>query len=267
VVTGASDGIGKGYARELAHRGFNVVLHGRNPAKLDGVKKELSEEFANVNFRTIIVDASKGGSDRNNQIEAIVDSLKDLHVTILINNVGSSTRSTGPTYSTFDKDVPNDIDSLINVNARFPAQFTSAILPLLMAHHGPSLIINMGSMAEAGSPWLSIYSASKAFGMSWSRSLAREMHAEGRDVEILGIMTGAVTSTSHSKSPASLLRPDSRTYAAASLDRVGCGEYVVPGYWGHALLKAITDSLPDFMFSHFMTTAVKGQMGKEFKQQ
>ncbi|KAK9249033.1 hypothetical protein V1506DRAFT_526774 [Lipomyces tetrasporus] len=80
-------------------------------------------------------------------------------------------------------------------------------------------------------------------------------------------MTGEVTSTSRSKSPASLFRPDSRTYAAASLDRVGCGEYVVPGYWSHALLKAINDSLPDFMFSHFMTTAVRRQMGKDFRQQ
>ncbi|KAK9249032.1 hypothetical protein V1506DRAFT_138038 [Lipomyces tetrasporus] len=67
VITGASDGMGKGYAREPAHRGFNVVLHGRNLTNLDSVKKELSEEFANVNFRTIVVDASKSGSDSNNR--------------------------------------------------------------------------------------------------------------------------------------------------------------------------------------------------------
>ena len=267
VVTGASDGIGKGYAWELANRGFNVVLHGRNPAKLDDTVKELREQFANVDFRTVILNASQSGSDLNKNIENIVDSVRDLHITILINNLGSSTRPTGSTYSTFDKDIPDDIDGIINVNARFPAQFTSAILPLLMAHGSPSLIINMGSMAESGSPWLSAYSASKAFDISWSRGLAREMHAEGRDVEVLGIMTAEVTDTSRSRSPATLLKPDSKTFARACLDRVGCGELVVPGYWVHALLKGITDSLPEFLYSHFVTNAVKRQMEATSKKQ
>lgn len=268
MVTGASDGIGRGFARELARRGFNVVLHGRNLAKLESVKNELSKEFGNISFRTIIVDASKSGPDMYKEIEAAVDSLKGLHVTVLINNVGGGRRlSTGGSYSTFDKDKPEDIDGLINVNARFPAQFTSAMLPLLMAHHGPSLIVIMGSMAEAGSPWLSVYSGAKAFDMSWSRSLAREMHGEGRDIEVMGILTAQVTDTTHNTVSRSVFIPDSRTYAAASLDRVGCGEYVVPGYWGHALLNAISDSLPGSLFSQILIKSVQELIEKESKQQ
>lgn len=42
LVTGASDGIGLGFAHELAHRGFNVILHARNATKLEGVNSQLS---------------------------------------------------------------------------------------------------------------------------------------------------------------------------------------------------------------------------------
>ena len=50
LVTGASDGIGFGIAQELATNGLNVILHGRNPEKLERTKIQLEGEFRNVNF-------------------------------------------------------------------------------------------------------------------------------------------------------------------------------------------------------------------------
>ena len=47
-MTGATDGIGKAYAFELARRGFNIVLVSRTQSKLNDVKKELNEKFARV---------------------------------------------------------------------------------------------------------------------------------------------------------------------------------------------------------------------------
>ena len=58
LVTGASDGIGLGFAQELAQLGFNVVLHGRNPTKLEKVKGRLQQKYPNVSFRFAVVDAS-----------------------------------------------------------------------------------------------------------------------------------------------------------------------------------------------------------------
>lgn len=54
LVTGASDGIGLAFVKELAHKGFNVVLHGRNPDKLEKLKKKLSDEFPDAQFRTLV---------------------------------------------------------------------------------------------------------------------------------------------------------------------------------------------------------------------
>ena len=48
VITGATDGIGRAYAFELARRGFNILLVSRTQSKLDETKKEISDASKNV---------------------------------------------------------------------------------------------------------------------------------------------------------------------------------------------------------------------------
>lgn len=55
VVTGATDGIGKAYATELARRGFNILLVSRTQNKLDETKNEISTSFKNVFPRQVII--------------------------------------------------------------------------------------------------------------------------------------------------------------------------------------------------------------------
>jgi 17beta-estradiol 17-dehydrogenase / very-long-chain 3-oxoacyl-CoA reductase len=194
IVTGATDGIGKGYAYELADRGFNIVLHGRNSTKLHNVRHALQNDYPHLSFRIIIADATKSGSESLKNIKDIVGSLKDLHLTILINNVGTGAKASGAEVAdVFVQSSPDDIDALINTNARFPVQFTRAVLPLLLSHGGPALILTMGSMAEMGMPYIGIYAASKSFDITFSRALRGELKLEGKNVEVLGIMTAAVT--------------------------------------------------------------------------
>src|SRR5271154_6519096 len=57
LVTGSSDGIGKGIAYELCSHGFNVVLHGRNAEKLSRVQASLLAEYPKVQVRKVITDA------------------------------------------------------------------------------------------------------------------------------------------------------------------------------------------------------------------
>lgn len=82
-----------------------------------------------------------------------------------------------PIWKTFDKNTRPDIDGMINVNARFPTQLTAAILPLLLRYNGPSLIMNIGSLADAGTPWSSTYGGARSFNMAWSKGLGID---EGR---------------------------------------------------------------------------------------
>lgn len=258
LVTGASDGIGRALVRELAQRGFNVVLHGRNQKKLEGVKDNIAREFPDRSFRIVLADGVVPGFDLLKQVNKLVDDVQDINLTVLINNVGGAPpRQEGENrYDTLDRSSATTIDASLSLNVRFPAQLTAALLPTLLKHQ-PSLIINIGSMADEGNPWHSMYSGSKSFIMTWSKSLSREMKAEGRDIEVLGIETATVTGVSVIKRPASLFMPDAKTYAAALLDRVGCGQLVINGYWTHGFMRAFLHSLPDWLASILLEQAMR----------
>jgi NADP-dependent 3-hydroxy acid dehydrogenase YdfG len=107
LVTGASDGIGLGFAEELLSRGFNVLLHGRNEAKLKKVVARLSEEHPSRLMDFVIADASEYGKS----FEVVVKKVKSLpgKLTVLINNVGGI--HTTPTYVPFSEISHDAIDS------------------------------------------------------------------------------------------------------------------------------------------------------------
>lgn len=255
LVTGASDGIGRGIAQELAVKGFNVVLHGRNHEKLERTKIQLQGKYKNVQFRTAVLNAASATSQ---QIEEFVASLDDLNLTILVNNVGG-----GAKIQLLEKNTAEDLDFLINVNARFPTQLTRTLLPKLTRPDGPTLIMNIGSLADSGVPYATVYGGSKAFNMAMSSSLAVEIKAEGKNIEILAIPVGRVTDVAHSKEPASFFTPTARIMARGCVDRVGCGRKVVIGYVGHAMQKFVIDLLPPIVFEMLVVPTMKDRKAKE----
>ena len=250
LVTGASDGIGRGFAQELARNGFNVVLHGRNTTKLENVRAQLQNQFPKVGFRVFIADAS---STSYQQIDELATTLNDLHLTVLINNVGAAI-----TVAPLEDTTLEEVDAIINTNARFPTQLTKTLLPRLTQTNSPSLIMNIGSLGDFCVPYATVYGGSKGFNMTWSSSLALELKSEGKNVEVLAIVVGRVTEVSHSKVDASFFRPSARTMARAALQRVGCGRPVVVGYVGHAFQKFLVGLLPSSVTSNAVTSLMKG---------
>jgi len=263
LITGASDGIGKGYALELARHNFNLILHGRNQCKLSAVQESILEQYPKTQIRFLILDSISSSSECIR--EAVQKTLGDVHLTVLVNNVGTGTTPCGHVFSNFEDEEPRNIEAMINTNARFPALLTHAVLPSLLSHSKPALILTMGSISDAGSPYLSAYSASKAFDTTFSRALRREMKAEGRDVEVLAIMTAMVTDTSTSKERASWTCPDAGDYARSALGRVGCGREVVEGCWMHWFVIRFTRMIPEEWFTGMLTDSVRKERGVEGK--
>ena len=255
LVTGASDGIGLGISHELAINGFNVILHGRNPEKLDRLKTQLQREHQNVQVRTAVLNA---GSATAQQINELVASFDGLNLTILVNNVGG-----GGKIQPLEKNTAEELDFMINVNARFPAQLTKALLPKLSRTDGPTLIMNIGSLGDSGVPYATVYGGSKAFNMAMSSSLAVEVKAEGKNIEVLAIPVGRVTDVSHTKEPASFFTPTARTVARASVNRVGCGRQRVVGYVGHAMQKFVIDLLPSIVSEMLILPTMRDRKEQE----
>lgn len=260
LVTGASDGIGKGFAEELCYRGFNVVLHGRNEKKLNGVRDELLKQWPNVEIRVLVIDAGAQPFPIP-EIEAAVDQLKDLNLRVLVNNVGGS-GGIKPVFRALAESTPDRSQTFLDINARFTTEITRVLLPLLYKK-SPALVLNVGSfVSEIAAPYLTMYSGSKSYGKAWSRSLDLEQRAEGRDVEVISIMVGQVATNADPR-PTSFFIPSSRGMAKASLDKVGCGYSVVFGYWPHYLNYWIMTQTPAFIAERVVMKIARGLKDKE----
>ncbi len=141
LVTGASDGIGFGFVQELLAQGFNVLLHGRNRTKLEGLQSDLQKEFSDQKIDIVVADASQ----YDDSYKAITEKVRTLpgKLTVLVNNVGGI--HTTPTYLPH-QDVPHDdIDACINVNLRFATHLIKDLIPVLRSK-GPALLANIGSV-------------------------------------------------------------------------------------------------------------------------
>ncbi|KAK0719152.1 hypothetical protein B0H67DRAFT_442611, partial [Lasiosphaeris hirsuta] len=240
LVTGASDGIGKALSSELAARGFNVVLHGRNPEKLDRALQELQAAHPTRQFRTLIADAKNTAPD---VFKDIVSHLADLHLTVLVNNVGGVVIYDQNEFKPVEAYSHQEIADTIAINAVFPTMLMSALIPA-MVRSGPALIINVGSMADQGIPLISIYGAAKSYLQTVSGAMQLDMEIAGHDIEVLYVCAAGVTGVSHYWSPPTLLIPDSTTFARAALARVGCGKTSIIPYWVHALQGYSAAPLP-----------------------
>ncbi|OCK73152.1 NAD(P)-binding protein [Lepidopterella palustris CBS 459.81] len=250
LVTGSTDGIGLGFAHELCARGFNILLHGRNVDKLQRVKAELLAAFPSRSVTIATADASKYDDAGLYKLAEQASNLPDGgRLRVLVNNVGGAHNVIGKGIFHLLADTTGDeIDTLINVNIRFPARLTAALLPALTSKSNlPSLIINLGSIAGvAHNPYLVVYSAAKAFNLSFSAALGKEMKAEGHNVEVLGFVIGSVDTPgapAASQGGISVMTP--RQMAQACLNRSGCGKWILEGTWSHWSLMRFMNFVPD----------------------
>lgn len=263
LVTGASDGIGLGFAEELASQGFNVILHGRNEQKLQGVRQNLQSQWPGRKFRLLLLDAIDDAGD-SAKMAAALSEFKDLDIKVLINNVGG-TAGGKPSFRKFSEMPAKLMDAWIDVNLRFPTQFTRQILSTLIKKQ-PALILNISSgAANWASPWLSIYSGAKAFNLSWSRSLAVEFLDEGYDIDCHCIVVGP-TATARLNLPVDMSTPTPRRMAKASLGYAGTGIRDVAAYWGHDYLMWCFNVMPLWYSEGFVRKFCKEFIAREVKE-
>jgi 17beta-estradiol 17-dehydrogenase / very-long-chain 3-oxoacyl-CoA reductase len=225
-ITGASDGIGKGMAEELASHNFNLILHGRNASKLAAVKSSIQALNPAISIRIFLFDTNEYKPIASSTLPALI---QDLNITILINNVGLGYETTTPAA----------IDAQINTNLRFTTQLTHFLLPTLQSRPGPSLVLTMGSTTAIGMPFVSVYAGAKAYLRTWSRSMGMQQRAEGHDaVEFLTLDIVEVSTLGNSMG-VSFLRPTARAWSRCALRRVGYGRRYAHGYWPHAIQRAV----------------------------
>ncbi|KAH8657669.1 hypothetical protein BX600DRAFT_438860 [Xylariales sp. PMI_506] len=218
VVTGATTGIGRDLAHELASRGFNVVIHGRSASRLEELAELLAAEYG-IQTKTLLLDASTAFSAEfySRTREAIAE-IETLDVKVLVNNVGTGHDPTG--FEPFEQNSAQDIDTVMNVNMTFMTHFTRVLLPTLKKHAAqtdPSFIVNAGSLADMGLPYMCVYAGTKAYARAFSVALDMEMHAEGFPIHVIASIIGDTDSDGH-RVGVNLMTPSSRDMARMVID-------------------------------------------------
>jgi short-subunit dehydrogenase len=180
LVTGASKGLGRAYALELARRGARVILLARSEAGLRAVAAEIRDRHG-IDPEVITGDlAAPDGPER------ILRELRDrgLTVDLLLNNAGAGSvgpflsRPLGPQLST----VGLNISGLLTLTHAIGAE---------MVARGSGGIINVSSTAAfQPMPYQASYAATKAFVLSFTEALAEELRGTG--VHVMAAHPGAV---------------------------------------------------------------------------
>lgn len=135
LITGATDGIGLETAKMLTAQGHNLLLHGRNPAKLTDVENALSAMSVGGRLERYVCDLSDLAA-----VEDFAAAVAENHaeLDVLINNAG--------VFSTQNPTTRDGLDVRFVVNTIAPYLLTKKMLPLF----GPSgRVINLSSAAQA----------------------------------------------------------------------------------------------------------------------
>jgi short-subunit dehydrogenase len=162
VLTGATGGIGRAIALQLAPQCSSMILMGRNTEKLEALK----EELANIAVQVQIVSGDL--CEDSTSVRLMDAVLAQQGINLLINNAGISL------FKSFEDQTEKDITQLILTNLVSPMLLSKQLLPHLK--QVPSQIINIGSIfGYLGFPGFSTYCAGK-FGLrGFSQSLRREL--------------------------------------------------------------------------------------------
>jgi len=263
LVTGASAGLGVDYAKQLASRGYSVILVARREQALNKLASEITEQYG-VEVIVRAMDLGKSGAAATLFSQVIQALPSNATVDILVNNAG---------FAKNDKFLNVDLytySSMVQLNSMHLMEMCH-VFAKSMVTRGRGRIMNIGSVAGVGpDPLEAVYGATKAFVNSFSRALSYELAPKG--VGVLNCCPGAtITEFSEvsglTKSPVFLFpgfQTTSHFVAKTSLDSllspvVPCCIY--PGFM-NVIFANVIPMEPHWLImwvGHFLWANLKGK--------
>jgi NAD(P)-dependent dehydrogenase (short-subunit alcohol dehydrogenase family) len=176
LVTGATDGLGRRVALELAGRGAAVLLHGRSEERLKAARQEIYEETSNENLGSYLADLSSLA-----EVRALAERVSSDHdrLDVLVNNAG--------VVSSERRESEDGFELTFTVNYLAHFLLTNLLLPLLrdsarivnVASAGQSPIDFDDVMLERGYDSMRAYGQSKLAQIMFTFSLAERLRGTG----------------------------------------------------------------------------------------
>ncbi|KUG27058.1 3-oxoacyl-acp reductase [hydrocarbon metagenome] len=176
-ITGASSGIGKALALEFASNNKIIAASARNKEALDRLKKEITSDKKNIELYPLDVTDFKQVNKNAKLIEA------EYNIDCLINNAGATTFK-------FAKDNSiEEIDEIIKTNLNGSIYAIQAVLPRMIEQKRGTIINILSVAAEKVLTKSSVYAASKAGLLAYTKVLREELREQ--NIRIINILPGA----------------------------------------------------------------------------
>jgi short-subunit dehydrogenase len=173
VVTGASSGIGREFARQIAASGIHVVLVARREALLEQAGREISAEFG-VEHRIVVADLSEDGA-----VDRLASATRDLDVGLVISNAGTATPGE---FRLQDRD---DLAGLLRLNAFSHMELAHHFGRRLVERRRGGILLCGAMGAEHGIPYVANDSAAKSYVQTLGECLHVELQPFGVNVTVL----------------------------------------------------------------------------------
>lgn len=192
LVTGGSSGMGLEYVRNLARRGYNVIIVALFQNETDAVRDELSSVFPNLDFLSIGMDLTS--ADAPSDLYGRIKELRpDAEVEVLVNNAGilNAIHFRNMSQEAVSRSVMLHCHTIAMLCSLF-------IEPMLERKRG--YILNISSLgAWFPFPFLTTYASTKAFVRTFTRALRTE--CKGSGVNVCTVYFGAVDTPLFNLSP------------------------------------------------------------------
>ncbi|XP_077253074.1 very-long-chain 3-oxoacyl-CoA reductase 1-like isoform X1 [Tasmannia lanceolata] len=240
LVTGPTDGIGKAFSFQLAQKGLNLILVGRNTNKLKEVSNEIQTKFGKTQIKIVVMDFL---GDLSEGIKRIEETIEGLDIGVLINNVGMCYP-----YAKFFHEVDEELlNGLIKINVEGTTKVTQAVLPgMLKRKKGAIVSIGSGAAIVVPSdPLYAVYAATKGYIDQFSKCLYVEYKKSGIDVQCQVPLYVATKMASIKRS--SFFVPSADGYAQAAMRWIGYEPRCTP-YWPHSVLWYLVGLVPESAF-------------------
>lgn len=186
LITGASSGIGREFAKVLAEKGFNLILVARRKGKLSDLRRELINTY-NVKIRILTADLSD-----EEECVKLYETVKKVKIDILINNAG---------FGLFGKFTETNLHrelEMIDVNIR-AVHILTKLFVQDFAQRNYGFILNVSSIAGfMAGPLMATYYASKNYVTQLTRAVGQELKKDKKNVYI-GILCPGPVDTEFNK--------------------------------------------------------------------
>jgi short-subunit dehydrogenase len=250
IVTGASSGIGRQIALELARQGARLVVTARRADRLATLAEEITAGGGRV--ETVAGDVSDPDVRRRT-----IDAARSVYggLDVLVNNAGIGA------LGLFEDGQPETVRRVMEVNFFALVEMTRLALPLLREGRKP-MVVNVASiLGHRGVPHSSEYAASKFAVQGFSQSIRAEFHRLG--IDVLVVSPGTTETEFFDRVIARNSRPgwpDHKPVPAAAVARatvraIRRGDHeIVPYFWGKVL--CLLDRLSPRLVDRLMTRYV-----------